>query len=663
VRGVRWPAALVGLVVALTGSPTLANASPPRPIDLLVTGGSDWHSSNRFTLTWTNPPNGGPPLVATHYRTRDPQGAAIEESQVSWLSDGIGGLTVPKLPGTYSAEVWYENAAGEQGAAATAQLRFDDQRPAAVEPKPVPAWIGRAAFPLRVGFAHPASPPPLSGIRGYAIAVGTDPDEVPCAAPDRCSETETTLRGGIEGDELKIISLPEGTRYLHVVAVSGAGMRSMTAGRAVLHVDTTDPQTQLTGAPRGWTNRAVQLSAHAVDAGAGMVALGSDPAPFTAIRVDGGAPVVALGDTASTSVIEEGVHRIAYDARDAAGNVNDGDTQNGIVDQKPGVAWVRIDRTPPGIAFANSQDPSDPELIRARIVDSLSGPDLSRGRIGVRRVGSGDRFEPLPQLPPGDGELRAHWDSDAYPGGEYEFQATGYDAAGNATAASRRRSGAPMVLSNPLKAATELRDRFQRKGLSRTIPFGKGLLLRGRLTTGLSSPLGGMPVRIVESFAAGAVPASRVSTARTGPEGTFSIRAAPGPSRTIALTYDGNRYLARSSGQTLRLAVRSRVQLHTSVAVARVGGPPLVFSGRVVSSPGAIPRGGKAVQLQFRLAGLPWSEFRTVQTDRQGRFRYAYRFSDDDSRGARFQFRAYAPAQDGWPYEPAGSKPIIVEGR
>ena len=60
--------------------------------------------------------------------------------------------------------------------------------------------------------------------------------------------------------------------------------------------------------------------------------------------------------------------------------------------------------------------------------------------------------------------------------------------------------------------------------------------------------------------------------------------------------------------------------------------------------------------MQFRLAGMPWSEFRTVRTDRHGRFRYAYRFSDDDSRGVRFQFRAYAPAQAGWPYEPAGSR-------
>ena len=47
---------------------------------------------------------------------------------------------------------------------------------------------------------------------------------------------------------------------------------------------------------------------------------------------------------------------------------------------------------------------------------------------------------------------------------------------------------------------------------------------------------------------------------------------------------------------------------------------------------------------------------------RRGRFRYAYRFSDDDSRGVRFLFRAYVPSQDDWPYEPGGSLPVAVRG-
>ncbi len=640
-----------------------AGASPPAPADLRVVGGEGWRADNSFSLEWTRPPASAPAIAATRYRVRDPQGAPVTAGLVARSEDGIGPLVVPAVPGSYTAEVWFEDTAGAQGAAAAAQLRFDDTRPAPIEPAPSPAWIGRGGIPLRVRLAHPAGPQPPAGIRGYAVAIDTRPNGSPCAAADRCTDAETALRGGIGGDELEIEVLPEGTSYLHAVAVSGAGMKSATAGHAVLHVDTVDPLTRLSGAPPGWTNRTVSLSATAIDTGSGMKPAGGGPPPFTAIRVDGGAPAVTLGQAVTTSVIGEGTHRIAYYGRDAAGNVNDGGEQNGVVNRSPGISWVRIDRTPPRVAFTNSQDPDDPDLVRAWVVDPLSGGDLSRGWIGVRPAGSGDRFEPLPPAPPADGQLRARWSSDAHPIGEYEFRAIGYDAAGNATAASRRWNGTPMVLANPLKATTELRGRFHRGGLSRAVPYGRRVLLRGRLTTGLSSPLGGMPVRIAERFAAGARPATRVSTVRTEPNGAFSVRTAPGPSRTIAVGFAGSATLSRSAGPALSLQVRSRVRLRASSGVARIGGAPLVLRGRVAATPGEIPPTGKSVQLQFRLPGLPWSEFRTVATDRRGRFRLAYRFSDDDSRGVRFQFRAYAPAQDGWPYEPAGSQPVIVRGR
>ncbi len=51
-----------------------------------------------------------------------------------------------------------------------------------------------------------------------------------------------------------------------------------------------------------------------------------------------------------------------------------------------------------------------------------------------------------------------------------------------------------------------------------------------------------------------------------------------------------------------------------------------------------------------------------MQTDARGRYRYRYAFSDDDSRGVHFQFRAYISG-GGWPYEPAASKSVSVTGR
>lgn len=639
-----------------------AGAAPPRPADLSVIGGAGWHADNRFSLTWATPPAGDPPVVAVHYRLLSPLGAVIQEERLNRI-EGLGTIAVPRVSGVYGAEVWFEDGAGQQGPAATASLRFDRTRPGRASPAPLPAWIGRPDLPLRVRLDHPEAPLPPAGIRGYAASLDTDPGGSPCRADDRCEETEITLHGGIGDDTLTIAAPPEGTSHLHVVAVSGAGMKSAESAEAVLRVDTVDPVTRLSGAPAGWANRSVRIEATASDEGSGMRVSDSGEPPLTAIRVAGGAPAVALGEKIATTVIDEGVHRVAYYARDAAGNVDDGTTANGVSNRPPRVAWVRIDRTPPHAAFSNSQDPADPDLIRVRIADALSGPDPARGWVGVRRAGSGDPYRRLPAAPPASGTLRARWSSDGAAIGAYEFAALAYDAAGNSTLVDSHADGSPMVLVNPLKATTVLRGAFPPDDRSRTVPYGRGVAVHGRLLAGLRTPLGDAPIRVVERFAPGAQPAIRTSVVRTGPDGRFALRASPGPSRTIELCYDGGPTLGRAVGPALHLGVRGRVRLGASSGSATVGGRPIVFGGRVVAPAGTIPGEGMPVQLQFRVGRSPWSAFRTVQADRRGRFRYAYRFSDDDSRGARFQFRAYLPAQEGWPYEPAGSRPVIVRGR
>ncbi len=661
-------------------------ARPQAPIDLKVEGGEEtWHSENRFHLSWHNPDTGfGLPIVTAAYLIRDRSGVAIHEARLGWAADRIANLRIPGPPGAYTAEVWLEDMIGG-GARATAALRYDDTRPPPARPRQADGWIGRSDFPHQIQIEHPQGALPVSGIRGYAVSLDRSPEGEPCAGPSRCSDTETDLRGGVEDDSLAIAELPEGPNYVHAVAVSGSGMRSAEVGNAVLRVDRTDPLTRLSGVPSGWTNRAVTVTATATDTGSGM---GGGEGAFTAISVDGGTPTVSGGDSARSAVIGDGVHRIAHYARDAAGNVNDGATRNGIRNLPPEIATVRIDRDPPDVAFVGSQDPADPERIRALVVDPLAGPSPARGSIGVRVAGSGDRFQPLPTEAI-QGGLQARWDSEAYPSGRYEFRATGFDAAGNTATTQQHADGTQMVLSNPLKTPTELsfgfggaslvwhncsRRRggrscrresvtgFERRPESRLVPYGRGTLLSGRLATESGTPLQGAPVKILERLGHGSGRTERIATAGTDPDGRFSIRVAAGPSREISASFDGTRTLTRSAAGSLRLGVRSEVRLRVSSTEASVGGRPVVFSGEVIAAEGEVPAGGKALALQFRLPGLPWTEFRTIKTDHRGRFRYAYRFSDDDSRGARFQFRAYAPAQSDWPYEPGGSGPVAVLG-
>lgn len=648
----RYIAGIVLLALAAPATPEVAKATF-QPIGMRVEGGEErWRSEPRFHLRWVNPPA----VAAVRYRLRDPTGGvAIADGRMPWAVSAIDFLSLPSGPGAYTAEVWLEDASGLLGPAATATLRFDDAPPGRVEPQPRPGWIGRTAFPLAIELDPPAGPQPLSGIRGYAVSADASPYGKPCAGT-RCEAEEIDLQGGVAGNIATIGELPEGTRYVHAVAVSGSGVASTAVGTTTLRVDKTDPETSLSGAPAGWANAPVTLTAHATDDASGMAAAG--PAePFTAIRVDGGAPIVAAGDEVAATVISSGVHTVAWYARDAAGNVNDGGVSNGLPNRAPRTAVIRIDREPPAVAFAAAQDPADPELIVARAGDAGSGLDRSRGAIAVRRVGSGESFRELATRVEG-GVLHAHWDSASAPAGEYEFRATAFDLAGNVTVSTVRPGGTPMRLRAPLK----LPLRIEIRGARGRVPHGRRAWFGGLLLAGRRSPAAHIPVRVIERFAAGSTSSERVTTIRTGTNGRFGLRLPTGPSREVIAEVTATPTTRAASSPPIALAVEGRVSLRVSSRVARVGGRPIVLRGRVGATGARLPAEGKAIELQFRLPGLPWSEFRTVRSDRRGRFRLAYRFSDDDSRGVRFQFRAYAPAQSGWPFEPAGSRPVAVRG-
>jgi len=642
-------AALLAVLAAIAPG---AGAAGLEPLEPRVDGGAEsWHAEPVFAVRWTNPARDGmAPLAAVHYRLLDPAGATLAEEEIGWPATSIQHLAVPAVPGAYRAEIRLEDASGARGDPVSVALRFDGARPGAVEPPSPPGWLGRGSFPYALRLGRPAGPEPLSGIRGYAVAIGAVPTS-PCAGDKTCSETETDLRDGAAADLLRIGDLPEGTSHLSAVAVSGSGMRSELPGGAVLRVDRTDPVTRLAGAVEGWSRRALRLTATATDAASGMAPAGA-AGPFTAIRVDGGPPTVAAGNSVSVSVIASGVHTVAHYARDAAGNAADGASVNGHPNPPPAIERVRIDREPPRLSFAAGQDPADPERVEAHAADAHSGIDPASGAIAVRQLGSHGPFTALPTVL-ANGALLARWDSESAPPGEYELRATVSDRAGNAAATLHRAGGAAMRLRAPLKVATTLLA-----GLDR-----RRRVLRGRLFAGRGAPLAGRTVRLVERFDAGTRRPERVTAVATGEGGRFRLRLRPGPSRRVLVTVAPTRRLRGTRSRELRVEAAGRVRLRVSRRVARIGGRPVVFRGAVAARGASLPAGGKLVQLQFSLPGLPWREFRTVRTDRRGRFRYAYRFADDDSRGVRFRFRAFAPAQEGWPFAPAGSRPLSIRGR
>ncbi len=679
-------AALFSLALGASRPPAAVAGDVPLWMTNVTVGGgeSSWHPSSQFLVEWDNALSPSDQIAAVSYRLLDPLGAEVPFSQ-SRISSPSGFFTtsVPNHPGAYTVEAWLESVAGGQGPLVTAKLRFDDAAPGPARPVAPNGWVaGSVHTPIAI--EHPTTPEPISGIAGYAYSIDRAENATPCAGSKLCRAEETDLDGGIADDRFSAPYLQEGVNYVHVVAVSGSGVRSAEVETAPIRIDDGYPQLRLDGISPGWVNRSVTLTATATDLLSGMDPSGPD-GPFTAIAVDGATATRRQGPVATAVLSGDGVHRVAYFARDAAGNVADGADQS----PPPEMATVRIDETPPRVAFSATQDPADPERIEATVADPLSGPSPDLGTIEIRPAGTAAPFETLPTAVEA-GRLVARWDSDSHPPGRYELRATGWDAAGNSATTTRRAGGAEMILSNPLKEPTLLEAGFGGRELvwqrcsrrhgarrchrqvladfasrppTRTVPFGHGVAYAGRARTASGAPAAGVDVSVVEEFAPGAAIGARRTSVRTDAEGFFALRLPPGPSRRISAQFSGDRRLGRSSSDAVSLGVLAAVRLAASASIARIGGKPVSFRGRVVAGDASIPAAGRPVELQFRYPGAAWSEFRTVQSDHAGRFRYPYSFSDDDSRGVRFMFRACSPSQSDWPYEPSCSRPVAVRGR
>ena len=680
----RLGAALILITVLAAILPSPAGASDGVTLTgLRVYGGNVWHADNQFRVEWDpNPPTTFESVVK--YGVRGSWGQYLPgfDNQTVENPWNVAVVSVPATPGVYWFEAWdyRPNSVQPDGPPVAVPLYFDDARPPTVSVS-APAWVA-AGTPIPIHVSPPAAPLPASGIQGYALSIDAAANASPCARADRCVAGEVDLPGGIGDVATSLPAPPEGVSYVHAVAVSGSGMDSATAATLPIGVDGTPPQVRLEGAPTGWAAGPVKVTAVAADPLSGMVAAGPG-GPETAISIDGGPPLLVAGATASATVAGEGSHRVAYWGRDAVGNAGDGS----LPFAHPATTTVRIDESDPTVRFAPG-DPGDPERIEATVADRLSGPAAGRGEIEVRPAGGTGRFQPLP-TEARRGRLVARWSSDDYPRGDYEFRAVGYDAAGNSAASTLGPDGAPLVLRNPVKRVARLafgfgartlvfqrcsRDdgarrchravvrSFAKRPASRALPCCHGALVGGRLRSADGEPLAGQSVDVVETFARGARPGSRTTHVTTDGRGAFRAWLAPGPSRRVSAEFAGTHRLTRASGRQLRLRVRAGVRLRVSTARVRVGGAPVVFSGRIVHPEARIPPTGLPVEFEFRLPGMAWSEFRTLQTDSAGRFAYPYSFSDDDSKGVRFLFRAFVPATGNWAFAPATSRPVAVTG-
>jgi hypothetical protein len=636
-----------------------------------------YRSNNVFTVEWDEFTDD--PISYTFLNTPWDPGAGWQIPRYSMqIAIPVPPGAAQPPPGEYVLElrVWSDGVNKPPGPPVYVGLRYDASEPGPPRLVAPSGWFdSHAQIPVVI---EPPDYVPPSAILAYAISISAHPGESPCLAGNRCTDAELDVLGAGRR-ELTLGPLPEGTSYVNAVAVSGTRVVSPVAS-VPLRVDASPPAIRFAGVPAGWVNRPVTVTALAEDRASGTAPAGPG-GPLTALAVDGGAPNLALGGSVATTVRGDGTHTLTAWARDQLGNANGADATP--------PAKIRIDETAPRVAFATAQRPEDPELLEVAVADPLSGPSSDRGSIEVRPAGTSQAFEPLPTRATAAG-LQARWSSDDYRPGSYEFRAIGFDAAGNRTLTGQRADGPPMVLRNPIKVPTAIvsgfggarlvwqrchridGDRrrcrretvtdFESRPASRTVAYGRPLRFGGVLRTAAKTPLAGLPVEIVETFAGGADAGQRRTTVTSRAGGRFEALLAPGPSRRVEAFFAGTKTLTRGTGRQVAMAVRAGVRFDASTSAARIGGEPVIFSGRLLAGEATIRRTGRPIQLEFRLPGGEWNEFRTVQTDRHGRFRYPYAFTDDDSRGIRFQFRAVSPEQADFPYRPAASAPVAVTG-
>lgn len=632
--------------------------APVAPLDLAVAGGEDWKRDNDFDLSWTNPTEANAPIVGAELRITGPDG--FEETIYEPGADiaSIDDVSVPAR-GEYTATVYLRDAAGNEAAAngATVQLRFDDTVPVPKDPAKANGWIGSKELE-GTGYVQawqrtfPNETPP-SGIAGYRVVVNTNSDTDPCGGasdPRTCGGPITEPGIDSLSRTLRLGDLAEGTNYVHVVPISGSGMRATEVRHTALKADFTDPVTELQGAAAGeWINHDAELVLTADDALSGMQDTAEfplDDPPLAQLTVDG--ETTSDTPTVRRTVTAEGVHRVSWCARDLAGNGTCGSGEGSSGD----TATVRIDKTAPTAAFTNGQDPDDPDKLVAPVSDALSG--VVDGRISYRQAG-GSQWKAL-ETSLRDGRLVARVDSgDLRPDVTYEFRVEATDAAGNASTSGSKQNGEPMRVTGPFRALTAVADLRIDGRMKARVRYGGRPRVTGELVTAAGGdPIPNAAIDLVTTYLPGSRRDAAIVTVTTNGQGGFSAILPKGPSRSVVARYGGDRRHLGVSSAAVRANVRCGVTLRVPDRVDSDEG--IAFTGRVKAKGARLGRRGKRLAIQVRV-GRAWKTVGNVaRTNGRGAYEVPYEFTAEYPRAVTYAFRAVVLRDADFPYLPSKSK-------
>ncbi len=235
-------------------------------------------------------------------------------------------------------------------------------------------------------------------------------------------------------------------------------------------------------------------------------------------------------------------------------------------------------------------------------------------------------------------------DTHAVANGSHPLRLRVRDAAGNERVIDGPR--AVEVVNEPPAGSTPAFSVIAKfNGTSRTsvtVPYGRRVAVRGRLAQASQAVGAGEQLEVLERLDRKGAHEHVASRVETKADGSFTVVIRTNrPSRVVRLAHrsvDGSQVVSRALKVRVRAASRLRATLRGRV---------VRFSGRVLSGP--IAKRGKRVLMEGRSPGSAWTQFKSVRTDRAGRFAGTYRLRVRRP-GVILKVRAVVPREAGYGY-------------
>jgi hypothetical protein len=223
---------------------------------------------------------------------------------------------------------------------------------------------------------------------------------------------------------------------------------------------------------------------------------------------------------------------------------------------------------------------------------------------------------------------------------------------------TRQRNGHRVRVKEHKLVRVVVRPRTVSSG-RKSVPHGHAATVSGWLGTTAGVALGGQTVDVLSAPEDGRGSYALVAVVRTGANGGWSARLAPGPSRSTTAVYAGGPTTEGSYAAPVNLVVPAKVDLLRITPRQVAWGGTVRLTGQLEG--GYLPPGGALVRLRIGLGKSFITYGVHEHVAGSGRFTTAYTFGAGDPSVRRsYWFQIASLPMGDYPYTPASSRRIAV---